>query len=240
MKKGWALLVGVVLGIACLSDGRPASAERAAETTLADETADYDAWFSVGMIPDSVFNRMRGFSYKEDCKVPVEDLRYITVAHFTPDGDVKRGELVCNRLIADDLLDIFRNLYRARYPIESMRLIDDFGADDTESMAANNTSCFNYREVAGSSKLSNHARGLAIDINPLYNPYVKKRKDGSLYVSPENGRAYADRGADFPQKIDEQDLCYREFARHGFSWGGHWKSLKDYQHFEKKVKGLKY
>ncbi len=101
-------------------------------------------------------------------------------------------------------------------------------------MADNNTSCFNYRTVSGKSKLSNHSYGCAIDINPLYNPYVRTR-DGKVLVSPQNAGEYADRSADFPYKIDREDLCYRLFTEHGFEWGGAWNSSKDYQHFEKKL-----
>lgn len=189
--------------------------------------------FGIFEMNDSVFSVIKGKSYKDNCRIPLEDLRYVTVRHFDIDGNEKKGELICNASIAHDLLDIFRNLHAARYPIERMELIDNFDADDIESMKANNTSCFNYREIAGSKKLSNHAMGMAIDINPLYNPYVKKRKDGSLFVSPEEGHPYTDRKGDYPYRIDEDDLCYKEFVAHGFTWGGSWQSLKDYQHFEK-------
>lgn len=184
--------------------------------------------FSVGEIDDEIFTRIRGTSYKDDCTVPIDILRYVRVAYYDGEGRVCQGELICNEAIADDLVDIFRNLFEAKYPFESIRLIDDFDADDVRSMQANNTSCFNFRKIAGSKKLSKHALGMAIDINPLYNPYVK----GSV-VSPPEGRPYASRKGDFPFKIDENDLCYREFVSHGFTWGGSWNSLKDYQHFEK-------
>ena len=105
-------------------------------------------------------------------------------------------------------------------------------------MEDNNTSCFNYRVVSGKTTLSNHSYGLAIDINPFYNPYVRT-KDGETLVSPEHAGAYADRSADFPYKIDEDDLCFQVFTNHGFTWGGNWKSVKDYQHFEKKTSDTK-
>ena len=101
-------------------------------------------------------------------------------------------------------------------------------------MTANNTTCFNYRVVKGSSKLSAHARGVAIDINPLYNPYVKKGKQGTV-IQPKGGKKYAyhrDRRRDIPYKIDRNDLAYKLFTAQGFTWGGNWNSLKDFQHFE--------
>lgn len=184
-------------------------------------------------IPDAVFRRMQGKSYKKGCRVRRSSLRYVRVLHYNGQGQICMGELVCNEAISGDLVEIFRALYDARYPIERMVLVDNYGADDETSMRHNNTSCFNYRAVAGTKKLSNHSLGRAIDINPLYNPYVKRLADGTLKVSPKEGRQYSDRTKDHQYKIDTQDLCYREFVRHGFSWGGSWKSCQDYQHFEK-------
>ena len=189
--------------------------------------------FSADTISDAVFARMQGRSFPDDCTVSRADLRYLRVLHYDLQGQRQQGELVCNRLIADDLLDIFKKLFEAHYPIERIRLIDDYAADDERSMTHNNTSCFCYRQVAGSSRLSKHAMGLAIDINPLYNPCVKKRKDGSTWIQPAAARKYANRQKTYPYKIEKEDLCYRLFIEHGFSWGGNWRSSKDYQHFEK-------
>lgn len=198
-------------------------------TVLSCKAREYPSeWFEIREIDEEIFSRIKGKSYKEGCTVPLDELRYLTVAHYDGEGNVKQGEIICNRAIAEDLADIFRNLFEERYPIESIRLIDEFDADDVKSMQANNTSCFNFRTIAGSKKLSKHSLGMAIDINPLYNPYVK-----GAVVSPAEGKPYADRKASFPYKIDENDLLYREFTAHGFTWGGNWKSLKDYQHFEK-------
>lgn len=184
-------------------------------------------------IPDSIWHRMQGRSYPQGCEVPRSDLRYLELSYVDFEGHEHLGQMVCNRHIADDLLYIFRRLYEARYPIASMRLIDDYGADDARSMAANNTSCFCYRRVAGSTALSKHSRGMAVDVNPLYNPCVYVR---SGRVLPPEGKAYAhdrDRCKDIPGKIDTADLCYRLFVSRGFRWGGAWRTLKDYQHFER-------
>lgn len=187
-------------------------------------------------IPDSVFARMRGVSFPEQeamqAGVQRAELRYLQVLYYDFEGVEQQGELVCNREIADDLLDIFQQLYKAHYPIASVRLIDDFGADDERSMSANNTSCFCFRPIEGSKKLSKHAKGMAIDINPLQNPCVRK-KDGTTIVQPAIATPYVDRCRRFDHKIGKKDLAYRLFTKHGFTWGGSWKSLKDYQHFEK-------
>ena len=149
-------------------------------------------------------------------------------------GDTKDGELICNKELAQDMVEIFYELFISGYQIESIKLVDEYGGDDTASMLANNTSCFNYRVVEGTTKLSNHAYGRAIDLNPFYNPYVTYKKDGSVKIYPEGSEAYADRDANFPYKIDENDLAYKLFKAHGFKWGGDWNNSKDYQHFEKK------
>lgn len=167
--------------------------------------------------------------------ISYEDLRYMNILYYDFNGDVQTGELICNKAIAEDLIEIFYELYENEYQIESVRLIDDYNGDDTASMKANNTSCFNYRPVDGTSSLSKHALGCAIDINPFYNPYVvfNKGKAGETYISPAGSEIYADRSKVFAYKIDENDLCYKLFKEHGFTWGGNWNSCKDYQHFQK-------
>ena len=189
--------------------------------------------FTIDTISDAVFQRMQGKSYKENCTVPRSELRYLRLSHYTVDGKKMVGELVCNKLIANDLKEIFQELYKHHYPIERMQLIDDYDADDERSMQVNNTSCFNFRAIAGTKKLSKHSLGMAIDINPLYNPCVKVNKDGSTSIQPKTGRRYANRQRQWPYKIDKNDLCYRLFVSHGFQWGGSWRSVKDYQQFER-------
>lgn len=167
--------------------------------------------------------------------VSYDDLRYLSVLYYDFNGEVQTGELICNKRIAQDLVEIFYELYQNEYQIEKIRLIDEYQGDDTASMTDNNTSCFNYRVVDGTSSLSKHALGCAIDINPFYNPYVvfNKGANGETYISPAGSEIYADRSQEFPYKIDENDLCYKLFKEHGFVWGGNWNSCKDYQHFQK-------
>lgn len=181
--------------------------------------------------------RITGISYPdttEPIAVSYEDLVYMHVLHYDFDHQIAEGELICNQTIAEDLLEIFQELFENEYPIEKICLVDEYGGDDEASMADNNTSCFNYRTISGTTNISNHSYGLAVDINPLYNPYVTYRPDGSAHIQPENGSAYVEREAEFSHKIDQKDLCYRLFTEHGFTWGGDWKNSKDYQHFEKR------
>lgn len=185
-------------------------------------------------LTDEVFARMDGVSYPKNAQIGREELSYLRVLHTGFDEKTYVGELVVNQKIADDVLDIMKELYEKRYPIEKMLLIDEYGADDETSMSDNNTSAFNYRTIAGTNRLSKHGQGLAVDINPRYNPCVRT-KNGITTVEPQNGSTYVDRNADFSYKITEGDLCLQLFSEHGFTWGGSWNSVKDYQHFEKAV-----
>ena len=189
--------------------------------------------FSVQPIPDSVFLRMQGRSWPEGCAVRRADLRYLRLSHIDAEKNEHVGEMVCNKAIANDLLEIFRELYRQKYPIQRIRLIDDYEAEDERSMRDNNTSCFCYRKVSGTTKLSKHATGMAVDVNTLYNPYVRTGKNGRRIVEPATAVKYVDRSKSFPYKIVKGDLLYRLFIRHGFKWGGSWRTVKDWQHFEK-------
>lgn len=193
-------------------------------------------YFTASKITDEIYNRINGCSYVENDDIALDDLRYLQVLHIGFDGETHIGELIVNAAIADDILAIMQELYDNQYPIERMTLVDEYGGDDELSMQANNTSCFNYRTVEGSENLSKHSYGLAIDINPFYNPCIRTYADGSSKSFPEGSDAYTDRSKDFPYKIDENDLCYRLFTEHGFRWGGVWKNPKDYQHFDKKIK----
>ena len=191
-----------------------------------------DRCFASEEIPDAVWARMLGKTYRANPYVKRSDLRYLRLLHCDNEGKIHLGEMVCNKRIARLLVDIFRKLYDASYPIGRMVLPDEYDADDERQMRDNNTSCFCYRAVAKSAQLSLHARGLAVDLNPLYNPYYKRRADGTLYVQPSTARQYCDRSKSFPYKIDENDLAYKLFTANGFKWGGHWRTCKDFQHFE--------
>lgn len=140
--------------------------------------------------------------------------------------------MIIHRSIIDDTFLAFKTLFDHHYQIEKIRLIDDYQGDDDRSMLDNNSSCFNYRKIGNSQILSNHARGLAIDINPLYNPLVK----GPL-VQPQTDQSYENRKIDFPHKITHTDWAYKVFVEQlGWEWGGDWLQTfgyVDYQHFAK-------
>ena len=203
--------------------------------TVNTERTTYQTGFYYEPLSASIKDKITGISYPESgCTIAYEDLNYVGLLYIDFNGEEQIGELICNKAIAQDMVEIFYELYQNDYRIERIRLIDEYDGDDTLSMMDNNTSCFNYRVVDGTTNLSKHALGCAIDINPFYNPYVVFNKDGTgeTYISPKGSEVYTDRSLDFPYKIDENDLCYKLFTEHGFTWGGNWNSCKDYQHFQ--------
>ena len=208
--------------------------EPESEPEPSPERITYMDGFYYEPISNEIFKRISGISYPVDCTVPLDELRYVGLMYVDFNGETQKGELICNKALAQDMVEIFYELYSNGYQLESVKLVDEYGGDDTASMLANNTSCFNYRVVEGTTRLSNHAYGRAIDINPFYNPYITYNKDGTTNISPAGSEAYADRSASFPYKIDENDLAYKLFKEHGFKWGGDWNNSKDYQHFERK------
>ena len=186
--------------------------------------------FRISEVNAEIFSRMDGKSFKVGCPVSPSELRHLSILHWNLSGDILEGELVCNVKIATSLIKIFERLYEASYPIERVRLVDEYDADDEMSMRDNNSSCFNFRRVSFTDRISLHGYGMAVDINPLYNPYVKT-VNGKEVVAPETAVDFVSREKKFPYKIERSDLCCRLFAEYGFSWGGDWNDEKDYQHF---------
>lgn len=167
-----------------------------------------------------------GASWRPGCPVGPEDLARLTVTFHGFDGAIRDGALIVHRDWAEPLAGVFQTLYEAGFAIERIEPVDRYGADDDASMAANNTSAFNCRLVAGTSRWSEHSYGRAVDLNPLVNPYVK----GGV-VDPPGGAAYLDRSAQTPGLIAADGVVVAAFARIGWGWGGNWNNAQDYQHF---------
>jgi D-alanyl-D-alanine carboxypeptidase len=159
--------------------------------------------------------------------VPIEELRIVSISFWGFDDALHIGQLIVNRTITDDVVKVFGALFRARFPIERMVPVDVYEGNDERSMEADNTSAFNCRPVTGGTSFSEHSYGWAIDINPLRNPYVTSTGD----VLPPAGARYTDRSLHLPGMIHAGDLVVRAFASVGWTWGGSWSSIKDYQHF---------
>ena len=167
-------------------------------------------------------------SWHPGCPVAPAQLRRIRLSYWGFDGRAHTGVLVANVRAADDLVHVFSQLYKARFPIRRMRQIDAYGGSDEHSLAADNTSAFNCRYVIGPGprRWSTHAYGLAIDVNPVENPYVEGGR-----VHPRAGRAYLDRSNVRPGMAVGGGLLVRSFSAVGWQWGGRWRGTPDYQHF---------
>ncbi len=238
-KSKLKVLVAACLLSLCLTGSQSFAADAGIKLTagesLAPETVaklNVSDCFSVSEIPDDIWYFMQNKTYRENPHIQREDLRYIKVLHLDFNNVTKVGEIVCNKAIASTLKDIFLELYKNGYQIDKIILPDYYGADDETQMRDNNTSAFCYRVIKGTSSISKHALGLAVDINTFYNPYCRIKNDGELYVQPATASDYCNRNTVFPHKIDKTDLAYKLFVKHGFEWGGDWKTRKDYQHFE--------
>lgn len=179
--------------------------------------------FSIAGIDDSLAARMS--SWRPGCPVPLIDLRYLTVTYRGFDGVDHSGELVAAASVAPDVVQVFHRLYDNGFPLASLRLVDDFGGSDDQSMDADNSSAFNCRAVTGGGGFSEHSYGTAIDLNPVENPYLS----GDT-VLPAQGRQFLDR-APAPGVITAGNEVVAAFASIGWTWGGTWSGPIDYQHF---------
>jgi hypothetical protein len=166
------------------------------------------------------------YSYRSGCPVPPAQLRTVRLSHWGFDGRAHRGALVVNRRVTADVVAVFRRLYDARFPIRRLRPVSAYRGSDGASMAADNTSGFNCRFVSGTRSWSMHAYGLAIDVNPVENPYVSGGRG-----SPPAGRRYLDRDEARPGMAVEGGVLVRAFEARGWKWGGRWPGSPDYQHF---------
>lgn len=170
-----------------------------------------------------------GATWRPECPLGPDRLRRVELDHLGFDGRTHRGALVVHEELVDRVIEIFDHLYRIGYPIEKMRTVDAYpGAEDELSMADNNTSAFNCRGIPGSQSWSYHAYGRAIDVNPLLNPYIGR----TGAVEPANAGPYVDRNRTDPGLLHPGDPAVLAFTDRGWGWGGVWRSVRDYQHFE--------
>lgn len=185
------------------------------------ETDEYT--YTIGPVSDEILARS---SWTEDCPVTVDELRYLTVSHHGFDGEIHTGEIIVNAAWAEEVARVFGRLFEAGFPLEQMRVTRLDEIDDPPTGDFNETGSFVCRPAVGSGNWSAHAYGLAIDVNPFQNPYVK----GDLVI-PELASAYVDRDDERPGMIYEGDVVTGAFVEMGWPWGGNWNTLKDYMHF---------
>jgi poly-gamma-glutamate synthesis protein (capsule biosynthesis protein) len=207
-----------------VSDGRGASDTERATILPQKKWAPFHS--SVVRISSALRERIVGSSWHRGCPVPVRKLRLVRVSLHKFNGTNSEGRMIVHRREAANVAVVMHKLYRAGYPIRHMRLVDAYGADAERSAAADNTSAFDCRHDARTSRWSMHAFGLAIDLNPVENPYV----DG-IEVSPAKGQPYADRSSIHPAVINAGDVVVRAFRSVGWDWGGRSAGAKNYEHF---------
>lgn len=188
----------------------------------------FQSKFTIESLAEHTKDKISGVSWTKDAPVRLEDLRYLKVSYWDFDNNQRIGELIVNKNIAEEVVDIFEELYDAQFPIEKINLVDDYNADDDLSMADNNSSAFNFRPIMGTNRLSKHSYGLAVDINPVQNPFIINDE-----ILPPNSLEYIDRNNIRNGMIVKGDACYNAFVSRGWAWGGEWKTMKDYQHFQK-------
>lgn len=183
---------------------------------------------SVRQAPRRVLRRS---TWRASCPVSANELSYVTTSFWGFDARPHTGELLVHRSVARDIVSVFRSLYRARWPIEEMRITRMRELNAPPTGDGNNTGAFVCRPARVSSRWSEHAYGLAVDVNPFHNPYLRAR-----LVLPERALAYADRSWRRPGMIFPGDVVTRAFARIGWGWGGDWSSAKDWMHFSRSGK----
>jgi len=195
-----------------------------------EDYLDSSQGFSILEITEELKEKMINVSWKEGCPVALKDLRYVQVLFKGFDNNVHIGGLIVHEKVSEEIMVLFQSFYDSDFKIEKVRPIYHYGANDDLSMEDNNTSAFNYRVVEGSSNLSKHSYGIALDINPIQNPFVR-----GDHVSPEAGKAFTDRSMSEVGMIIEGDPCHKGFKDNNWTWGGDWNTMKDYQHFQKNI-----
>ena len=194
------------------------------------------AWNASEVAGTPLAAQMFSKTWRPDAPVPLEELRLLKVSHVGFDGSFQMGEMIVHEGIVRLTAEIFECLYNARFPIEKMRLLHHYDGDDEASMSDNNSSAFNARPLTGQmTGWSKHSYGIAIDINPLQNPYVMR--DGCL---PPEGHAFMDRTVEHPGLIHSETMCHQAFIDRGFEWGGDWTHVRDYHHFELPLSAIGY
>jgi hypothetical protein len=181
-------------------------------------------------VPSEMRKKMTGLTWKEECPLTLEDLRLVRLLHWTENKQIVWGELIVSKEITQETVAAFAELYQMQFPIHKMQTAIHYDGSDNKSMADNNTSAFNCRKVKGTDRWNEHSYGGAIDINPLWNPWVKGNK-----VLPKEAKRFVDRDNVIPGMINKGDTIIKVFKKNGWVWGESERKrrTKDYQHFSR-------
>lgn len=210
------------------AEAEASAIESEQETVYVYEPYTFVPVFTMEPLPEDIIRFIEGVSFHYNPHFDHCFLTYLTITFVDFYGQYRTGNMIVAQEIGEEVLDIFREIFEYRFPIYGMRLIDYYDADDYLSMTANNSAAFNFRYIAGTRRLSRHAFGMAIDINPVQNPYIR---GGTVW--PAAGRYYMDREDIRPGMIVRGDIVYTAFTSRGWTWGGNWRLPRDYHHFER-------
>jgi len=231
LRTAVAACVLVLAAVACASASRTDAATTSAPRDLraARSAADPRFTFTASRLGPATRSRVRGSSWHPGCPVALADLRLLRIGYWGFDGRPRVGRMIVAATAVTPVRRAFAELFRSRFPIRRMRLVDDYGASDFASIEADNTSAFNCRLATCSSRFSEHAYGRAVDVNPIENPYVYPN-GATVHAA---SRPYLDRSRHRTGMAYHGGVLVRAFAAAGWPWGGDWRppSATDYQHF---------
>jgi hypothetical protein len=239
-----AIIIGAAVLAALAGSDRPAAGRPTASPSVAERPQVEPApagsspgptvpaiLGTIASIPPGLAAAMRGTTWHPGCPVSILNFRLLTLSYWGVDGELHEGPMVVNARVAKDVVWVFRRLFQARFPIQQIALASEYRPTDDPNTKVSITASFNCRPVvtpAGpGTTFSMHSYGLAIDINPLQNPFVAA--DG--YVQNWYARLYRNLAREIPGMIHEADVVVRSFERIGWRWGGNWSTGKDYMHF---------
>jgi hypothetical protein len=208
------------------AESTAASSKTAPPPVTASQHARQSFRFVARKLSRTLRRRITGVSWHKGCPVSRGRLRYLRIAYHGFDGRVHTGRMIANRSAVRPLKRAFARLYRSRFPIRRMRLVEHYGGSDYRSIEADNTSAFNCRRATGQSRWSQHAYGRAVDVNPIENPYVANGR-----TTHPASRRYLDRSRHRRGMAYPGGALVRAFNRIGWGWGGTWSNPTDYQHF---------
>lgn len=184
----------------------------------------------IGPIPENAVELMKQYSWWSRCPVPISQLAYVQLSYWGFDKKSHQGVLIVNRKVAQDVVDIFGELFRHYFRIDSMSPRYSYAHNVFLQLLSDTTAAFMCRQMVGNSnKFSLHSYGVAIDINPIENPYVRGKS-----VIPIFGMMYLNRRYKMMGMITKNDFVVKAFKKHGWTWGGDWRTRKDYMHFQKR------
>jgi hypothetical protein len=189
---------------------------------------------NIKLIDEKYANKMIGLTYHKECPVSLDELRIVNVKYLGFDNNIYWGDIIVHKDLAFEVSKIFKELFEISYAIKQIIPIEKYNGDDFASIEANNTSAFNCRKAEGSQKYSKHSYGKAIDLNPLENPYVYSNGTTSHEASQKYLiRKLNDDSIENKAVLTSSSKAVQIFKKYGWKWGGDWKNIKDYQHFQK-------